>query len=603
MELSIFALKNAIRDNDLIDVFSHFQGIFIAKSFAPAKRETQDGGGRCLLIRRANLSVSHIEFNQGIPLLLSRFNDLADEDYILRVQVIDDNNEQLNSLIVPETMDSVKTMLRNKMLNGIHIGGRHYQFLGSSTSQMRERGLIFYAKDCQGRTAEDIRNSAGDLRAFSNNVPKYVARLGLIFSQSMGAYKIQPGDRRLIADIEGDIKPSFGLLSHKYLNLKEERYCFTDGVGIVSESIAREFNKVIVDKNDDNYFPSAYQIRNGGAKGMLTVWPLAERVIAIRESMQKYESDDQSLRILKFSYPRPVFLNRALINILEKMNCLKGSIFNIVKQDLAKVTNAFLSDRAALDLVVCFASSFLPFGRLRNAHVMLLKEPFFRSMIKYLTHFRLSKELKKKSRFRIPWEYGRSAFGVVDETRQLKEGQIFFQYTVVDDEGNPTSETRFLRDNVMITKFPCLEPGDVRIFHACRPPSGVLDHIKDCVVFPAQGRRPHPDMMSGSDLDGDEYAIFWDPAIFIQVDNEAPMNFPSGMNNKKMNGDINDEDIIDFYCDYFILNNMGKVANNHLMFSDLYPNGMKTIECQALALECAISLDFQKSGFFQQTSR
>ncbi|KAH7979171.1 hypothetical protein HPB49_008562 [Dermacentor silvarum] len=77
--------------------------------------------------------------------------------------------------------------------------------------------------------------------------------------------------------------------------------------------------------------------------------------------------------------------------------------------------------------------------------------------------------------------------------------------------------------SVLVTKCPCLHPGDVRKFNAIDLPE--LHHVIDCIVFPAHGPRRHPNEMAGSDLDEDEYIVIWEKCMFVVGPNRPPMNF------------------------------------------------------------------------------
>jgi RNA-dependent RNA polymerase len=104
-------------------------------------------------------------------------------------------------------------------------------------------------------------------------------------------------------------------------------------------------------------------------------------------------------------------------------------------------------------------------------------------------------------------------FGIVDETGILQYGQVFVQYTELDTEqledltrrnggrGYKHEEVKkVVVGKIVVTKNPCHHPGDLRTFEAVDVPK--LRHLVDCIVFPQQGARPHPNEISGSDLDG-----------------------------------------------------------------------------------------------------
>ncbi|KHJ95636.1 hypothetical protein OESDEN_04413 [Oesophagostomum dentatum] len=116
----------------------------------------------------------------------------------------------------------------------------------------------------------------------------------------------------------------------------------------------------------------------------------------------------------------------------------------------------------------------------------------------------------------------------------------------------------------MITKNPCHVAGDVRMFTAVYQPS--LAHLFDVVVFPRHGPRPHPDEMAGSDLDGDEYSVIFDPDIHFDHNEEA-MTFPKSIPDDFDSAPTTD-DMVDFFLKYLRQDSIGRMSNAHLILAD-----------------------------------
>jgi hypothetical protein len=112
----------------------------------------------------------------------------------------------------------------------------------------------------------------------------------------------------------------------------------------------------------------------------------------------------------------------------------------------------------------------------------------------------LNKRDEQRCRILIP--KSRLLFGVCDAWGVLKEGECAVKVTM-DGDGQPRAITG---TEVLVTRNPCLHPGDLQKFKAVVKPE--LEHLVDCIVFPTRGRRPAADLMSGGDLDGDTCTYF-----------------------------------------------------------------------------------------------
>ena len=198
----------------------------------------------------------------------------------------------------------------------------------------------------------------------------------------------------------------------------------------------------------------------------------------------------------------------------------------------------------------------------------------------------------EKTRIQIPLDKGRYMMGTSDETRSLTSGQVFIQYS--KETNKPGENVISFEGVVVVTKNPCFHEGDVRVFQAVNVPS--LSHMVDCIVFPQVGQRPHPDEMSGSDLDGDMYFVCWDEQL-CKFKNHKPMDFPKAKK-KCLEREVKSHDIIEFIADYIRNDKLGLIANAHLVQADINENGIFSKECHKLAEMHSEAVDGPKTGKF-----
>ncbi|XP_072033166.1 uncharacterized protein [Amphiura filiformis] len=525
----------------------------------------------CRFVRRAIVTPTRCLLLPAELMAENRVLREYGEEFCMRVVFRDETFTKLGSFDTSQG-DEITRRVVDVLTSGIHIGDRCYEFLACSNSQLRDHGCWLYSIDLKGNTTSNVRQWMG---TFTNItcVATYVSRMGQCFSTSEESVKVTVEAGQVERD--DDIKSADG------------KYCFSDGIGRVSSSLAAK-----ITGNRKKKIPSAFQIRYAGCKGMIGIDPrLDGDKLIYRTSMEKFQSDHKTIEIMNNSKPCRLYLNRQAITLLSGLG-VGDDIFKELQEGLLyELGGMFFDDDVAAKSLSRRAAqqTSINYRKVVEAGIRLTSEPFFRGLL--LAVYRNSiGQLQRKARIDIPSQFGRNMIGVLDETGELNYGQVFIQYSKQIDKPQVTKKVR--TGTVVITKFPALAPGDLRKFEAVDVPE--LHHMVDCVVFPQRGKRPHPDEMAGSDLDGDEYFVTWMPELTFEGANEEPMDFTPPQK-LRHNGPIEVSDMIKYIADYIKNDNVGLIANAHLAQADI--TNIFSRVCVSIAEKFSKAVDFAKTGY------
>ncbi|KAA0046353.1 putative RNA-dependent RNA polymerase 1 [Cucumis melo var. makuwa] len=502
---------------------------------------------------------------------------IGDIDNFLRVSFVDEELDKLHSIdLAPRSSSPENSTKRTRVYdrvvsvlkNGIVIGDKKFEFLAFSASQLRENSFWMFASR-EGLSAADIREWMGDFRQI-RNVAKYATRLGQSFGSSRKTLCVEEHEIEVIPDVE--------------VERKNVMYCFSDGIGKISKTLAK---KVAEKCGLISHTPSAFQIRYAGYKGVVAIDPTSEKKLSLRKSMLKYMSLDTQLDVLLWSKYQPCFLNRQVISLLSTIG-IGDNVFVRKQKEAIDQLDSILEDQSrALEVLELMSP-----GEMTSILKDLLsfympnEEPFLNMMLRT---FRANKllDLKTKSRIFVP--KGRTMMGCLDETRTLEYGQVFVHCSV---PGRSSEGNFVVKGKVVVAKNPCLHPGDVRLLDAIDVKA--LHHMVDCVVFPQNGKRPHPNECSGSDLDGDLYFVCWDSELTC-IKQVKPMSYKPAPT-IQLDHDVTIEEVQKHFANYMVNDGLGAIANAHTVFADKNPKKAMSAECIKLAKLFSIAVDFSKTG-------
>ncbi|KAK3827569.1 MAG: RNA dependent RNA polymerase-domain-containing protein [Benniella sp.] len=489
------------------------------------------------------------------------------QDYFLRVEFSDEGSSKLWS---KDSASNENNAIYNRIFaaltQGIKIGNRTYEFLSFSASQLRENSAWFYCPEGGNPTIESIHNWMGDFSRIKS-IPKYAARMGQCFSSTRAIANLSSEQVQMINDIEYN------------------GHVFSDGCGRISKDLARMIGIELGKES----MPSAFQIRLGGSKGVLALYPtLPKKMVQIRPSMEKFTVKHYVLEVIKASSYISSYLNRQIILLLTHLGVPDDVILDLKNKQVEDLAKLETDDTTAIKVLrenwdehgtAKMMVEMVKAGFLQN------QDPFIKNLLALFKH-QQHEELAKRARILVP--EGAYLLGVCDETGDLNEGEIFVQ--VSGSEGS--SKPRIIEGDCIVVRCPCFHPGDVRVVRAVSCKS--LAHMHDVVVFNTKGSRGIPSMCSGGDLDGDDFRVIWDERIVKKVKQHEPMDY-SGQGALAAK-DVTIHDIKKFFVQYAVSDNLGKIARAHLALSDKLEGGPSHTKCLKLAQLHSDAVDFPKTG-------
>ena len=458
-------------------------------------------------------------------------------------RILRENVKSINySMLCGFKMDSLEeARWNNKFLmeyikfilsKGFKIGEKNFSFFNYSQSQFRNMSCWLLTEP------KKILSKTGDYSKI-NIVAKFGARISQTLTTTIKTIKIPKDHIIRINDV---------LITTKIIDddkkEREVQYNFSDGVGKISYNLSEEIAKKIGLK----FVPSCLQGRFLGCKGVwTTMYNDLNGNIYIRPSQEKFEVEmkeiDNYFELCDYSRYIQAYLNRQVI-LLMKANGIKDEIFF---KKLDEYKKRLDNERFVLSLVHYTEWSGL-FLYMNRCGINKTNDRLMRSLLESNLQI-LYNDVKNRARIYI--KDSAYVIGIMDEYGVLEYGQAFLRI-------KRKNLDLTLNKKCTIAKCPCLHPGDLRVLDFKCYIKGdestekyrIFEKYENVLIFPSKGKRPHPNECSGSDLDGDNYFVFYDPDLILDEKNlSEPMNYTFWLRPLKKNN-IQIEDVIEYFAEY-----------------------------------------------------
>ena len=465
-------------------------------SWTPESRtwDPKDGAFHCYHV---SISPTSMKLEGPLPERSNRvMRTYADNiDSFLRVSFVEENDLRYQHDREINGPEFVKDWVSPILRGGITVAGRPFKFLAYSMSALKSH-TVWFVSDFTDTNGVEI------------NAATIIERLGqfhdLVYDEQLIYCPARYGARISQAFTATDSSvtvPAEEIVVAR--DVKKGQYCFTDGVGTISKSLAREIWKALRKRGSRSArravtYPRAFQIRLVGAKGMLSVdHKLLGDIVVLRDSMIKFDAPHSTDVEIAQAFVRPskYFLNRPLIMLLEGLG-ISYDIFQRLQdaaiQDVNKATRSLEKAANTIDQFGLATSYRLSSTLLHLAKLGLTPSDlgdFYDHMLEFSVHHIL-RDLKHYSRIPVPDGY--TLVGVADIHEYLQEGEVFACASIPE-----TNKIHYLEGPVLISRSPVIHPGDVQVVRAIGPPPlgspFETESLVNTVVFSVNGESPRQD--------------------------------------------------------------------------------------------------------------
>lgn len=451
---------------------------------------------------------------------------------------------------------------------GLFLGEKQYTFFDFSQSQFRNMSCWLIIDP------EKILPKTGDYSKI-NIVAKYGARISQTLTTTVETTLIPKENIKEIPEVE--------ILDENGKN----KYTFSDGVGKISV----EISKKIAESQNIKGIPSAFQGRFLGCKGVwTTMYDDHSGNIYIRPSQTKFgveKKDFQYFELCEYSRYIQAYLNRQIIMLLSALN-IPDEVF---MAKLKEYKNRLEDEKFVLSLIHYDEWNSM-FREMYLNGINMSNDRLINSLVENNKNL-LYNDLKNKARIYI--EKSAYVMGIMDEFGILEYGEAYchIQTKTID---------LILNQKCSVAKCPCLHPGDIRVLNFKKYDKDDENTKKykcfepyiNVIIFPQKGKRPHPNECSGSDLDGDDYFVFYDKEL-IPKETVEPMDYTAA-EAKKIKKNIKLKNIIKYFAEYINLNNLGIIGDAHYAMVDQDPKGADGEIPKRIAKKFSQAVDAPKTG-------
>ena len=465
------------------------------------------------------------------------------------------------------------------MNEGFFLGEKRFKFFNFSQSQFRNMSCWFLTEP------QKILEQTGD---YSNIkiVAKFGSRVSQTLTTTIKTISIPDDNIVYINDVlfKTKIKDENG-------NEREVEYNFSDGVGKISYTLAEQISKMI----HLNFVPSCFQGRFLGCKGVwTTIYDDFTGNIYIRPSQEKFKikkniKKKNYFELCDYSRYIQAYLNRQVILLMIANGIPDGNFMKKLNEYRARLED----EKFVLSLVHYNEWNnlfqFMNFCGINKTNDRLMKSLLESNL------YILYNDIKNKARIYV--EDSAYVIGIMDEFGILEYGQAFLHI-------KRKNLDLILNKKCTIAKCPCLHPGDVRVLDFKSYVEGdettekykIFEKYENVLIFPSRGKRPHPNECSGSDLDGDNYFVFYDNDLIIDDKYLSnPMNYTFNLKIKRKEN-IQIKDVIEYFAEYTNLNNLGLIGDAHLALSDKDSKHAKGEIPMRIAQKFSRAVDAPKTG-------